>query len=445
MNTKLSLKTKLIYGAGDIGFSLTSTIIGVYFLFFLTDVVNLDPAIAGIALLIGRIWDYVNDPLIGHISDRTKSRWGRRRPFLLFGAFPFAAIFTLMWLTPDIQNQIGLAAYYAFAYVLFDLAATFVYMPYFALTPDLTDDYDERTSLTSYRMFFSIAGGLVAFTVPAMIIGDFVPANGERVFLMAAIFGLVSALPLLLVFFNTRERHTAPVEKNPNIFHALKLALKNRPFVFGAIIYLVTWTSMGILETVLLYFINYVVARGQQSDLFMGLIFGVGVLALPLWNWVSKKLNKRMAYVVGISFWAFVQMMLITLGPASQFEWIVVLCVLAGIGVSAAHVLPWSILPDSIEYGEFEYGERHEGVFYSLVTLMAKMANSIAIPTTAFVLYATGYIPNSSVQPQSALTGIRLLIGPIPAFLLLIGIVFALRYPLDREQYKRIVEQLKEG
>ena len=170
MSQKLSRFAKFIYGSGDLGFSLTGTIIGAYFLFFLIDVVGVKPAIAGIAILIGRTWDYINDPIIGYISDRTRSKWGRRRPFLLFGALPFAIAFTLMWYRPPIEGQIGLVLYYATAYVLFDAAATFVYMPYFALTPELTDDYDERTSLTSYRMFFSIMGSLLAFTVPLMIV-----------------------------------------------------------------------------------------------------------------------------------------------------------------------------------------------------------------------------------------------------------------------------------
>ena len=156
MKKNLPRLTKIIYGAGDLGFSLTTTIIGAYFLFFLTDVVGISPAVAGISILIGRTWDYINDPVIGHLSDRTRSRWGRRRPFLLFGAIPFALAFMLMWYRPPFESQVALTAYYAAAYVLFDAAATFVYMPYFALTPELTDDYDERTSLTSYRMFFSI-------------------------------------------------------------------------------------------------------------------------------------------------------------------------------------------------------------------------------------------------------------------------------------------------
>ncbi len=146
MQDRLTRRTKLIYGCGDTGFSLTGTIIAAYFAIFLTDVVGISPGIAAIAIFVGRSWDYINDPLIGYLSDRTRTRWGRRRPFLLFGALPFALAFILMWYRPPIQNLVFLAIYYAFAYVLFDSAATFVYMPYFALTPELTSNYDERTS-----------------------------------------------------------------------------------------------------------------------------------------------------------------------------------------------------------------------------------------------------------------------------------------------------------
>jgi GPH family glycoside/pentoside/hexuronide:cation symporter len=212
MTEHLPRLTKLIYGSGDTGFSLTTTIVAAYFAVFLTDVVGMAPAVAAAAIFIGRSWDYVNDPLIGYISDRTRSRWGRRRPFLLFGALPFALAFTLMWWKPPFHG-FGLAAWYAGAYLLFDTAATFVYMPYFALTPELTSDYDERTSLTSYRMFFSILGSLAAFTVPLAIIGAFRPENSSKILLNGAIFGLIAAIPLLLVFFGSARSTRKPSDR----------------------------------------------------------------------------------------------------------------------------------------------------------------------------------------------------------------------------------------
>ena len=442
MTQKLSRLTKIIYGSGDIGFSLTTTIVAAYFLFFLTNVVGIRPAVAGIAILIGRSWDYINDPIIGHISDRTRSRWGRRRPFLLFGALPFALAFTMMWFKPPWDNLIALTAYYAVAYVIFDTAATFVYMPYYALTPELTEDYDERTSLTSYRMFYSIFGSLLAFTIPLMIVGSFSPGNSGKILLMGAIFGLISALPLLLVFATTREKQEFIEQAQPTFKDSLKAALKNKPFVFGAVIYLITWVSFDILQTVLLFFIKFVMGREADSVLIMATIFIVAIFALPFWEWTSRKLNKRLAYAAGIAFWAVVQVVLITMNASSPLSLILFLCGLAGIGVGAAHVLPWSIIPDAIEWDEYQTGERHEGMFYSLVTLMQKIASSIAIPLTAVFLDVTHYLPNSATQPASALLGIRILVGPIPALLLIIGIIFALKYPLSREEFTRVVKEL---
>lgn len=442
MSGRLSSCTKLFYGIGDTGFSITTTIIGAYFAIFLTDVVGVSPGIAAAAIFAGRSWDTINDPLIGHFSDRTRTRWGRRRPFLLFGCLPFALAFMLLWLRPPWENPVALAVYYAVAYVLFDTAATFVYMPYFALTPELTSDYDERTALTSYRMFFSILGGLVAFTLPLVIVGSFAPQNAPRVLLMGVIFGVVSMLPLLFTFFGTRERPEYLEMRPPKLRQSLQAALKNRPFVFGAVIFLLTWVSFDILQATLLYFIKYVVQREAQSDVIMAVIFIMAIFALPFWVWAARRWSKRWAYVGGVAFWAVVQLVLITLNPATDFSVVIFLCLLAGIGVGAAHVLPWAIIPDAVEWDEWQTGERHEGMFYSLITLMQKAASSIAIPLALLMLDLTGYIPNAAQQPAQALLGIRLVMGPLPAVLLCTGILFAILYPLSRREHARIVEEL---
>jgi len=231
---KLPALTKIIYGFGDIGFSMTGTIIAAYFPIFLTDIVGITPAVAAIALFIGKSWDYINDPLIGHISDRTRTRWGRRRPFLLFGALPYGLIFAFLWWKPPLESQLALVIFYTLMFVLYDAAGTFVSMPYFSLTPELTEDYDERTSLTGYRMFFSIVGGLISFVVPMMIIGKMSPENAGNVFRMGLIFGLASAIPLYFVFFGTREKPIFKRMERPKLWESFKAALQNRPFVFSA-------------------------------------------------------------------------------------------------------------------------------------------------------------------------------------------------------------------
>ena len=444
MTKKLSVKNKIMYGAGDIGFSLTSTILGVYFLFFLIEVVGLRPGIAAIPILVGKIWDFVNDPIFGHLSDRTRTRWGRRRPYLLFGALPLAFTFTMLWYKPGYESTAALVAYYSVAYIIFEASATMLYMPYFALTPELTSDYDERTSLTSYRMFFSILGSLLAFTVPSIIVGKFTPENAPKVLLMGAVFGLISALPMFLTFFGTKEREDLVELEKPTLLESIKSVWKNVPFRYGLGIFLATWISVDILQSSLLFYVKFVVQREEQNEIIMAMIFVVAMFALPIWEWVSKRWSKRYAYMFGIAFWAVVQLALVMMTPSTPLAIILILCALAGIGVSAAHVLPWAILPDAIEWYEFKTGERHEGMFYSITTLARKITSAGTVPLIGLVLEYTGYQANLAVQSATAVQGIKMVIGPIPIVLLCVGILIAYKYPLDRDDFLTIVNKINE-
>jgi GPH family glycoside/pentoside/hexuronide:cation symporter len=444
MAAKLTQRERWIYGSGDLSFSLITTIVGAYFAIFLTDVVGVPASVAALAIFIGGTWDYVNDPIVGFISDRTRSRWGRRRPFLLFGAIPLMLGFTLMWWKPPFTEPWLLGVYFSAVFVLYELAATFAYMPYLALTPELTSEYDERTALMGTRAFFSIFGSLVAFTVPLLIVGGFHPENAGRVLWMGAAFGVFCILPLWLVFFGTREREEFMHQPQAGIRESLASVRGNRPFMFGLVIYLFTWVTIAIIQLIMLYYIKYVIGREQNSDLIMATIFLTAMIALPLWERISRRLNKRVAYIAGIAFLAAVLLALSSLGASTGLAFILAVCVLAGIGVSAAHIIPWSMLPDAIEYGEMRTGRRNEGMFYSLITLAQKGAVSLALPAALLVLDRSGYVPNSAVQPDSAVAGIRLIAGPIPAALLGLGILFAVLYPLGRENYTRIARMLED-
>jgi len=441
---RVSRREKWAYGSGDLGFSLTNTILSVYFAIFLTEVVGVMPAVAALAIFLGSTWDYINDPLVGYLSDRTRTRWGRRRPYLLFGALPFALAFSLLWWRPPVESVPALALYYALAFALFDTAASFVYMPFYALTPEITSDYDERTSLTSTRMFFSILGSLIAFTLPLSIVGGFNPENAGRVLRMGILFGFISALPLWVVFWGTREREEFMHQPQSGFRESVRASWRNRPFVFGLMLFLFNGVTMAIIQVNLLYYVKYVVERESQSDMILGTIFVVALAALPLWAWISRHLNKRWAYIIGIAFLAVVLMILASLSPETGMPLIMTLCVLAGIGVSAMHVMPWAIIPDAIEYGELQSGKRNEGMFYSLITLAQKVASSLAVPLALLVLQASGYVPASAVQPDSAIFGIRMVAGPIPALALVLGIVFTLLFPLSRDNYREINRQLEE-
>ena len=355
---------KIIYGAGDSGFSLTSTALALLYLDFLVSVVGLDPRLAGISIGLGRIWDAFNDLVIGTLSDRTRSRWGRRRPYLLFGALPFGVAFILMWVVPAMPSQTALLIYYTAMYILFDTFFTLVNVPYIALTPELAPGYDERTSLHSYRMAFSIGFGLLGAVAPLAIVDAIAgagvggPALHSAYMVMATLLGLASVLPVWLVFAVVRERPEFQDLPTPGLVDSFRMAASNKAFLIVAGVYLLTWMPIDLIQFVLVFLIrDYFRLDGGARDLIFLLLFGVGVLALPLWVWISHKLDKPRAYQLGMAFLAVV-LLALSFMPPGRANLVFLLAALAGIGVSAAHAIPLAILHDVIEWDELRTSRR---------------------------------------------------------------------------------------
>src|SRR5512136_1350354 len=212
---KLSFWIKLVYGSGEWSYASFGTLRQIFYAIFLTDVVGLDARLASLAALVGIIWDAVNDPIVGMISDRVKTRWGRRRPFLLFFSIPFGLSFLLLWWAPPWQNQIALMLTVMFAYMLSDTFQTLVSVPYNTLTPEIAPDYDQRTTLTGFRMFFNLLASLATAVAAPMIVKSAVQAGAssqQGYLTVAALFGGFAAIPFLLIFAVIRERPRDPVQ-----------------------------------------------------------------------------------------------------------------------------------------------------------------------------------------------------------------------------------------
>jgi GPH family glycoside/pentoside/hexuronide:cation symporter len=248
---KLSRKTKLAYGAGDLGAAIVTAINGFFLLNFLINVAGLRPGMAGNVFLIVKIWDAVNDPLIGWLTDRTVSRMGRRRPWLLIAAIPFAVMFFLQWLVPPF-GEAGKFVYYLVVAILLDFAFTAVNVPYAALTAELTQDYDERTRLSSVRMSFSIVGGVLAAFFHGIIVSLF-PDNPQLGYAAsAAIWAFAIAIPCFITFFGTREPDYAinakPAAGGPGFIEGLRIAFRNKAFILVTTIYMLSWLAIQFAQ-----------------------------------------------------------------------------------------------------------------------------------------------------------------------------------------------------
>ena len=460
--TKLSLNTKLAYGAGDLGTAITANVLAVFLLIFFTNVVGLPAGLAGSILLIGKVWDAISDPVIGVLSDRTQSRWGRRHPWMIIGAIPFGIFFFLQWLVPRFSNDAasnhwGLFWYYVAIGLLFHTCYTAVNLPYTALTPELTQDYNERTSLNSFRFAFSIGGSILSLLLAKFIFDQFKGDPVHQYLVLGGVCAVISVLPLYWCVFGTRKR-VAETERQRQAtsspaslpyLEQLKIAFSNRPFLYVIGIYLCSWFAVQNTVAVIPYFVkNWM---GMTDADFINVVIAVqvtGLVMLFVWSEVSKRLGKKAVYFMGMTLWIIAEVGLFFLKPG-QVGLMYGLAVLAGFGVSTAYLIPWSMIPDVIELDELQTGQRREGIFYGFMVLLQKVGLAVGLFLVGQILQQAGFIASVAgqpepTQPESALWAIRLLIGPVPTVVLLLGLVLTYFYPITREVHAEILLKLNE-
>ncbi len=462
MNQRLSWREKLSYGAGDLGPAIAANLMVVFQLVFFTNVAGLNPGLAGTVLLIGKAWDAINDPVIGLLSDRTHSRWGRRLPWMFWGAIPFGVSFLFLWLVPRFhpdpaQNQMPLFWYYVLVAIAVNTFYTVVNLPYTALTAELTQDYDERTSLNSFRFGFSISGSILSLIL-ALAIFQFIPNDPIRQYVILGTVGaVIITLPLYWCVGGIRgraiqmeqtRRATTPAQSIP-LLTQLQIAFGNRPFLFVIGIYLCSWLAVQNTVAIIPYFVKNWMGLSDQA--FTQVVLAVQVTALVMlfvWARLSETLGKKQVYGLGMLAWIAAQTGLFFLQPG-QTALMFVLAVMAGVGVATAYLIPWSMIPDVIELDELQTGQRREGIFYALMVFLQKIGLAIGLFLVGQALQVSGFIKTVAgqpepVQPPTALWTIRLMIGPVPTLVLLLGLVFAYFYPITREKHAEILLQLAE-
>lgn len=433
---RLSTKTRLMYAGGDFTGTFASTIVGIFYLFFLTTTLQISPAIAGLIIMLGNGWDAISDPLVGGWSDRFKHRFGRRRPFLLFYAFPLMISFALLWTIPLALPMVGRVIYSAIAYLLYITLMTLVMVPYGALCNDITEDYDERSTLQGYRMLVSIGGGLIAAVVPEVIVTALASVYWGHV-LMGMVFAVFIGLAPLLPFFGTKER-PAPFVESVSFVESVQRSLKVKPFVIVIILYLLVWASVGLVQAMLKYYLSYWLGRPELYMVVAALVFVTAAIAIPLWVYVAKRFDKKPAFLIGIGIFG-AALVTLSLVPSDASDLVIyVISFILGIGVSAAHVIPVSMIPDAVEYGTRQIKSSSEGVFYGIITFVQKIGVAIAIGLAGFALEFAGFngvfADTNLTNPDVRLT-IRILIGFVPGFLMLVSLFLLPQYTLTRKTY----------
>jgi glycoside/pentoside/hexuronide:cation symporter, GPH family len=435
---------KVGYALGDMGISISYFVVGFFFLYYLTDIVGMNPYLAGLAFFIGKLWDGVNDPLMGILSDRTRSRFGRKRVFVLFGALPFAVSFVLLWMIPlhtAVWIQFMLAI---LAMMLYATAYTVVVVPYMALVPILTKDYDERTQITGLRAALSTVGTILGGSAALLLASFSDQLTGLRTITIA--FGVFSLVALLVAGLSVSGVESGDHSNSTVMAYSwvrYLALLKDRDVLVLMAVKLLGAVATGSLSAALPYFAQHVLGDRGTSTYGLAAYVAVSAACIPVWNRLSRSCDKRRLLLVGNLITAVV---LLAMGFLLQAGMRVVFyagCVLLGMGMSSYLLIPYSLVPDLVDVYESRTGERHESVFFGLWITVHQLGISLSGLLIGFALSAFGYDGKLAVQTPAARQAIRVGFGVLPGLFFMLTAFVLQQYGISRGVYERARVELE--
>lgn len=440
----LSAGQKIAYGIGDLAQAIRITTFQFAMLPFFTDVVLLAPWLAGLAKTLGLVWDGVNDPILGYVSDRTRTRFGRRRPFLLGAAVPLGLTFALLWMPPAGVSQALAFGYLVLAYVVLDTCFTCYATPYLALGAELSEDYHERTQLSAVRSFFHVVGLFIGGTLPFAVIARYPGDHATGYAVMGACIGGLMTVAVLVTGFFVREpppraSHGEAERASWRTFvHGLTTTLQNKPFRILLLTFAVIQVGGGIHQILVPYAFTYWLGRQDLVSTVIAIYMAAFLVSIPLWTRLAHVLGKDRALKLCM-LWAATALALLPLllSPTMGYVRLVPLLIVAGLGNGGWAVLPVAITADVIDTDELDTARRREGAYFGVWTLALKLATAIASGLVGFGLQLVGYVPNAT-QSATAVLGIRLLYGPLPSLFILAGLAVFAGFPLTRERHAEV-------
>lgn len=442
---RLKPMEKIAYAAPAFSLALVGIPVYIYIPKFYTDVVGVHISAMGTILLFVRMFDAVTDPVIGLISDRLNTSYGRRRPLILLGAVVTSIAIYLLFNPPNLMPHIAVVWFTILIFILF-LCWTIITVPYEALGPELTYDYDERTALFSVRDGALIAGTFIAAASPAMIKAIFdIPQShqGERdVFFLLSVF----YIPLIIIsaFWCVRtfkERLNPVINRTEKLLTGIASSMRNRPFRILLISYTISAIGSNLPATLILYYVQYVL-QSSLADFFLLIYFVTGIVFLPMWVIGSKRYEKKAMWLSAMAINTGAFSGVFFLGPGDEMVY-GILVFLSGIGFGATLAIPSAIQADVIDYDELKCGERREGLYIGLWSIAKKFAAAFGVGAGLALLGAAGYEPNMD-QSESVVYTLRVLYALVPCCCNLLAMMIAYRYPITQGIHKEIRKRIED-
>jgi GPH family glycoside/pentoside/hexuronide:cation symporter/probable glucitol transport protein GutA len=442
---KLTLLSKVSYGLGDFASNLSWTFISSYFAIFLTDVAGIEAAIVSAILLVTKIWDGVNDPMFGAIAERTKSKHGRFRPWILFGC-PFLAIANILCFTVPFQTAVMKVVWGVIGYLLVDIFYTVVNLSYGALSTVMTYDPKERTELNAWRMIGTNVGAvfLNLISMPLIIyfsgVGDGKSVLPKGYTITTAIYAVIALPIFLLLFFTSREVVKPVEEKKVPIAETIKTVVTNKPLVCIFFIAMMCLTAMFGRLGMSVYYYIYVLKRPDLIGPLMMLPSLVGALVIFIFKGISDKIGKIRLIIIS-SIGGVISLVIIFFNPPNNITLLFVLTAIYGAFIGLGTPLYLALVPDAIDYMEDKTGIRADGTSYTAVSLGTKIASAVGASIGLIIIAAFGYVANAE-QTSASITGINIAVNLFPAICLGFTLIPTLLYPLTPEKNREIREKL---
>ncbi|MCL5677131.1 MAG: MFS transporter [Firmicutes bacterium] len=433
------MKTKrrdVMYSMGNLSSGLAGQAVGTFAIFYYTDRLHVPVELISLAMVLYGIWNAINDPLFGQISDRTRTRWGRRIPYVRFLSLPLAVAFALLWMPPfRAGSAMPLFWYYIVMMFLFDSLFTFVILNWTALFPEMYSSLEERTRVSAWRQVLGIVGMVLGIAVPPLIYGTLGwPAMG-------LIFGVFIALGLMLSLAGSHENPEFAAEPALPFGQALKATFANWSFLSYVLASMMIQFTFTMLTATLPFYAKYVLGVSEaQTSLLLGAIFAVALPMIYVWSRLTTRYGARRALILAVLAYG---LLLIPLLFVHNLLQAVLTTALLGIGIAGILLLLDVLIADVIDEDELKTGVRREGMYFGVNGFLIRLGISLQAVMMGFVLKRTGYNPALAMQPAAAVWGLRVLVGVIPIVGLLIALALLRAYPLDGARLQEVRNTLR--